>query len=204
MPGFTLRFIGSGPPPNLGRLAAAFKNPSPAGKAAAEWIAGQTMRTFDTGGHGGEWQPLSRLTLFIRYHRANMPRKSDKPMSDTGRLKGSFTWACSDDGKQVMVGTNVEYAPAMQEGGPSPESSVTIGKFSRRRPGSKIGYVMGRKRYTGGGPVTVRAYVMTIHAGHNVPARPFFPPAGVSGLRDWNYLDPLRQIYALKFGEAMG
>lgn len=45
-----------------------------------------------------------------------MNNASPKPIVDTGRLRNSITNQLSDDGKSVVVGTNVEYAQYVELG----------------------------------------------------------------------------------------
>ena len=165
----------------------AIKNPVAAAQAAAEWMAGETFRIFENAFNAdGPWTPISKITAFIRAHRANSPRHGNQPGSDSGRLKGSFTPDWSSDGTQFGAGTNVEYAPAFNEGGPSEENTVAIAGFKRSNTKKKI-----------------KDYLMTIKAGHDVPARQYFPK-GLDELQSWGYIDKIKEIFALDFNNRLG
>lgn len=181
------------------------KNPSPPAKAAAEWLAGKTMQTFALGGHDGEWAPLSNVTMFIRKYRSQSPRNSSTPGSDTGQLKGSFVPFVDSDGGAFGAGTNVDYAADFEDGGPSKPNTVLIGQFTRRAPGAKAAQVLAytRGKVQRATRVTVHPFFMHFKGGSNVPARRFFPD-GMSDMRSWGYLDKVRQIFALEFGDRLG
>ena len=183
MPGLSIRITTNGQEvvDRLDRAAAAVSRPVAAAKAAAEWIAGETFRIFSSGYTvDGPWAPLSDFTKFVRLHRANSPRTGEQMVGrDTGLLMGSFMPSWSDDGKQFGAGTNVEYAPDFNDGGPSKGGTVAIAGFKRKN--------MRRKG---------KDYVMTIKPGHDVPARQFFPK-GLDGLQAWGYTDKVREIFAL-------
>jgi hypothetical protein len=40
----------------------------------------------------GPFSPLAAATIYNRLHRKNAPRNSDKPLIDTGKLRGSVTY----------------------------------------------------------------------------------------------------------------
>jgi phage gpG-like protein len=191
----------------LGMLMSAVKNMSPAAKAAATQLTAETIRHFDEGGNPmGRWNPLSKFTIFCRRHRASAPDKSGdiKPLVDTGRLKGSFVPIGSDDGTQLGVGTNVDYAELMQKGGMSQGGPVEIGEYWRRAPVTTMASLSRvlRKGVARAGRVTVHAYTMNVGS-HAVPPRPFFPD-GIGEADEWGYVDKIRQIYAMFFKQAWG
>ncbi len=149
-------------------------------------MAGETFRIFQSATNvDGPWEPLSKVTLFIRAHRANSPRKSSTPGSDTGRLKGSFTPQSRPDGTEFGAGTNVSYAQRFNDGGPSDADVVAIAGFRRSNMKHK----------------TVD-YLMHMKGGNPVPARQFFPK-GMPELQAWGYTDKIREIFAIDFGQAM-
>lgn len=171
----------------LTAAAAAFDKPSRAMRAAADWMVGETLRIFQSGYNvDGPWAPLSKMTMFIRIHRANAPRTSSMPGSDTGRLKESFLPTVDESGSTFGAGSNVEYAQRFNDGGPSVANSVAIAGF-RRRNMKRIG----------------KDYVMNLKAGHDVPGRQFYP-SGMSQLASWGYLDKIRAIFAIDFNDALG
>jgi phage gpG-like protein len=186
----------------LDKVALTAKNPRKSAQASAEWMAGETFRIF-SGAYNvdGPWDGLSKMTIFIRRHRANYPRTGTQPGSDTGRLKGSFIPDFDTDGKQFGTGTNVEYAEDFNNGGPSKANVVAIAGFTRRRPGAVYGLVGGKR--VGGAPVRVKAFLLHMKAGNPVPARQFFPK-GMGEFETWGYLDKVRQIFALDFKETLG
>ena len=171
----------------LDRAAALAKNPAVAARAAAEWMVGETFRIFANAMNvDGPWAELSKVTMFLRKHRANAPRSSNTPGSDTGRLKGSFMPSWSDDGTQFGAGTNVEYAQDFNDGGPSKANVVAIAGFKRKGMKKKM-----------------HDYLMHMQAGHDVPARQFFPK-DMGELQTWGYVDKVREIFAIDFKSALG
>lgn len=183
--------------------AALAKDPSPPAKAAAEWLAGQTMRVFAMGGHSGEWAPLSKMTMFIRRHRSQAPRNSAMPGSDTGRLKGSFLPFVGD--KEFGAGTNLNYAEAFQDGGPSKDSTVLIASFMRKAPGARDAQATAyaRGKVVRMAKVRVNAFFMHLKGGKLYDPRRFFPQ-GLGELASWGYLDKVRQIFAIQFHNRLG
>lgn len=174
----------------LEKLAAIARRPSVPMRQAAVWIAGRTIQVFDEGGHPEKWAPLSLMTQFIRARRVASPRKSDKPMNDSGRLRGSILPTVSEDGNQFGAFTNVEYAPLMQRGGVSTANDVEVrnrrGKGKRRKAGS------------------LATFILHMKGGHVIPPRPFFPD-GMGELESWGYHDKIRQIFAEYFrAQAVG
>lgn len=163
------------------------RNPSAAAQASAEWMAGETFNIFAAAYNvDGPWKGLSKVTLFLRRHRANTPRNSDVPGSDTGRLRGSFNPDWASDGSQFGAGTNVEYAQRFNDGGPSEKNEVAIAGFKRAN--------MKRK---------MKDYIMHMKAGNDIPPRQFFPK-GMPELESWGYVDKVRQIFALHFKSVLG
>ena len=208
MPGLRLSLTTSGfssASKALGGAAALAKNPSPPAKAAAEWLAGKTIQVFALGGHGGEWAPISKMTSFLRKYRSQAPRNGGLPGSDTGRLKGSFLPFVDADGGQFGAGTNVEYAEAFQEGGPSKANTVLIGQYTRRAPGARnaqaIAYSRGKLQRAA--KVVVHPFFMHLKGGALYPERKFFPD-GVDGLASWGYLDKVREIFSIEFHNRLG
>jgi len=185
--------------------AALAKNPSPPAKAAAEWLAGKTMQTFALDGHMGEWAPLSKMTMFLRKYRSQSPRASSMPGSDTGRLKGSFVPFVDSDGGAFGAGTNLDYAEAFQDGGPSKANTVLIAQFTRNAPGARSAQATAyaRGKVSKLQRVTVHPFFMHMKGGATYPERRFFPE-GMSGLSSWGYLDKIREIFALEFGNRLG
>jgi hypothetical protein len=185
--------------------AALAKDPSPPAKAAAEWLAGQTMRVFSLGGHGGEWAPLSKMTLFIRAHRSQAPRKSAMPGSDTGRLKGSFLPFVDASGAAFGAGTNLDYAQAFNDGGPSKANTVLIKGYTRNAPGARdaqaTAYARGKVQRLA--RVKVKPFFMHLKGGKMYDPRRFFPD-GMGELASWGYLDKVRQIFAIDFHNRLG
>ncbi len=166
----------------LDLLISKAKNPKAAAQASAEWMSGEVFRIFSNAFTvDGPWTPISKVTGFLRRHRANAPRASDTPGSDSGRLKGSFFPDWAQDGRSFGTGTNVEYAARFNEGGPSEANTVAIAGFKRSNTKRKI-----------------KDFVMHMKAGHDVPARQFFP-RDIYELESWGWLDKVRQIFAIDF-----
>ncbi len=174
-------------PDSLDALAAAAQNPTVSAEACAVWLQGEVTRIFsDAANPDGQWESLSKVTMFLRRHRASAPRSSDTPGSDTGRLKGSFRPEWESDGTMFGAGTNVEYAERFDMGGDSEPNDVAIRGFRRKN----------MKRRT-------VDFVMHMAGGNQVPARRFFPE-GMDGLESWGWLDKIREIFAQGFKPLLG
>lgn len=193
----------------LTRAAQKLSKPARAAQMAAIWMAGETFRIFSAGYNvNGPWEGLSKVTLFLRRHRANSPRQGTEPGSDTGRLKGSFVPEWSDDGTMFGAGTNVDYAQDFNDGGPSKANIVAIAGFNRMLGGHRnlqgADYASGKVRKLSHYKTQkVRDYLMRMKDGNPVPPRQFFPD-GMPELRSWGYVDKIREIFALDIGEALG
>ena len=120
------------------------------------------IRNFEEQGRPEKWEPLHKLTRFIRRFRVHAPAGTGKMMilQDRGRLKGSLMPGIFETDKQAVatVGTTVDYAKKHQLGGRSESSRVTI-KNPRYNRYSK--------------PKGKKTYEMKIKAGHTIPKRPF-------------------------------
>ena len=105
----------------LSKLQGDLRNPQIPMMEAAIQITAETQRNFEDGGRPEAWAPLGLMTLFIRAHRADGPKRTGEniPLSDTGRLKGSMVPFTSQAENAFGVSTNVEYAGLMQNGGVS-------------------------------------------------------------------------------------
>lgn len=186
------------------RLVDKLQKPGTPAKAASVYLYGETMRNFRAGGRPEAWAPLSLLTLFIRAHRADAPNKNAKILQDKGRLIGSINPFSAADGSFFGVGTNVDYAGMMQNGGTGKGMEVSIAPFSRRKPGqgsTKSGYaslygVNVKSKPSRGSMVSVRGYTMKLKGGE-VPARPFLPrPQDMSSMGMW---DKIKEIFRSYF-----
>jgi phage gpG-like protein len=167
---------------SLDALAARAAHPEMAARTAADWIEAETFRIFSEAANvDGPWEPISKVTAFIRRHRANAPRKGNQPGSDTGRLKGSFRADWNSDGTQFGAGTNVRYAQKFNDGGASDSNIVAIRGFKRKNMRKK----------------TVD-YLMHMQSGHAIPPRQFYP-SGMSELQSWGYLDEIKDIFRKDF-----
>lgn len=155
---------------NLARLSDDLGAPRVPAMQCALFMEGQVTKAFDEGGLVEPWEPLSMFSRFVRKHRKGAADSDPKVMNDTGRLKNSMQAFIDEGGAVAGVGTNVEYAKAMQDGGPGQGGDVDIAAFSRKTPSGKAS--------------RVRGFTMHIQAGHYVPARPFLP-------RDANDIDRL-------------
>ena len=167
--------------PALQKLARAVTDWRPFWPIARAAIYEGEAKTFAANGPG--WKPLAPSTPKRR--RAGARDSTARPLRASGRLLASVTGHGShkttDGGKmELRVGTNLEYAAAMQYGLP-------------RRPGWVAEHMAGSmytktgkrtKRHTSAHRVTmwrVRAHATTLPA---VPARPFlgFTPPMVNRL----------------------
>ncbi len=180
---------------------------------AAIQVIEETFRNFADGGRPEKWAPLSLMTLFIRAHRADAPRRSgaNVPLSDTGRLKGSFVPFVGTGDDTFGAKTNVKYAGLMQNGGTTEAQDIPIKGYTRRlserqfkdfftgRP-RMIRKADGGMRQSGG---KVRDYVLHLKGGAAIPARPFFPRNKVE-LDSWGYSDKIRAVFDTYFNSSEG
>ena len=183
----------------LAKMKDVLNNPQVPLMQAAVQITGETQRNFDEGGRPEAWMPLSMMSLFIRAHRADGPQRTGgTPLTDTGRLKSSFIPFTGSDGKSFGVGTNVEYARLMQEGGESDAQDIPISSFTRRlRENQFENFSTGKIRKTKAGKLSsgrVRAYTLHLPGGATIPARPFFP-RNLGELGEWGYQAKIKEIF---------
>jgi len=186
----------------LQKLKDDLQNPQVPLMQSAVQIQEETVRNFVEGGRPETWAPVSLMTLFIRAHRADGPKRTGGlPLNDTGRLKNSFVPFVGGGGTGFGVGTNVEYASLMQNGGVSDEQDVEISGYTRRlRQNQFTDFTTGTRnriktdkgsRLSSG---KVRAYTMHLEGGKEIPARPFFPRS-ISELSDWGYQAKIKSIF---------
>ena len=161
---------------NLASLSADLGAPKVPAMQCALFMEGQVTRAFDEGGLVEPWEPLSMFSRFVRKHRKGAADSDPKVMNDTGRLKNSLQAFIDEGGAVAGVGTNVEYAKAMQDGGPSQGDSLEIAPY---------------RRSTG----RVRGYTMHIQAGHYVPPRPFLPRDG-NDVAQLGWVDKFAEIFS--------
>ena len=191
----------------LAKLQGDLKNPQIPLYQAAVKVTEETQRNFKEGGRPEAWAPLSKISLFIRAHRADGPKRTGgtKPLSDTGRLKGSMNPFVGEDGKSFGITTNVEYAALMQNGGISDASVIPISSYVRKLPVNSIGRSLGETRTRKSGkPATgrVRAYDLHLQGGATIAARPFFP-RGLSELSAWGYSEKIKRIFSDFFNQDL-
>ena len=192
----------------LSKLAGNLKDPRVPMMQSAIQVTEETFRNFVDGGRPEAWAPLSLMSLFIRAHRADGPKRTmaDVPLSDTGRLKGSFVPFVGDDGMTFGVGTNVEYAALMQNGGVSEAQDIQIKGFTRRLRETQFeDFTTGKIRKTKSGLQSsgkVRDYVLHLPGGSEIPARPFFPST-LAELSSWGYQAKIKAIFAGYFNDEL-
>lgn len=195
----------------LTKLAGDLKNPQVPMMQAAVQVTEETQRNFEEGGRPEEWAPLSLMTLFIRAHRADGPRRSGEaiPLSDSGRLKGSFIPFVMDDGVTFGSATNVEYASFMQKGGITEEQDIPIKGFTRKLSQSQFeSFTTGKIRRvkTGSGSRIssgkVRDYVLHLTGGAEIPARAFFP-RDLYELSSWGYQRKIKRIFWMYYNKDL-
>ncbi len=128
---------------SLAALAAKLVDMTPAAKAIGEVILSSVERNFEAGGRPTKWKESLRVKT-----------KGGQTLSDTGRLRRSFT--AKADRTSVSVGTDVKYAPILQMGGKTRARTIKpVRKKALFWPGASH-------------PVkSVR------HPGAKIPARPF-------------------------------
>lgn len=88
----------------LGRLAGRLKNLTPAMRGIGEIVRRSVEQNFAAGGRPEKWEKSHRVK-----------EKGGQTLSDTGRLRRSFTVRGYPD--RAEVGTNVKYAAIHQFGG---------------------------------------------------------------------------------------
>jgi len=132
------------------------KNPRPAMKMIATQLYRSVMKNFEEEGTDKvKWEPLSKITRFIRRHRQSAPNKTGniKKLQDKGILRQSIYPETGED--YAVVSTNVKYAGKLNFGGVSEPNEVEIAPY-QRKDGTKV-----------------RGYTMHLKGGHKIPARPF-------------------------------
>jgi phage virion morphogenesis protein len=118
----------------LAELSARMRNMRPVMQIIGEVIRTSVERNFAASGRPEKWAESGRVK-----------RKGGQTLSDTGRLRRSFTVNAAES--SVAVGTNVIYAAMHQSGGTLPGRTATLafnksGRFlsrgdaSRRRSGA--------------------------------------------------------------------
>ena len=188
----------------LSKLKGDLRNPRVPMMQAAVQVTEETFRNFVDGGRPEAWAPLTMLTLFIKAHRADGPKRTgtDVPLSDSGRLKGSFIPFVGDDSSTFGTLTNVEYAGLMQNGGTTEAQDIQIKGFTRRLRESQFeSFATGKlrriKKDSGGTRQSsgkVRDYVLHLAGGADIPARQFFPNT-LAELSDWGYQAKIKGIF---------
>lgn len=88
-------------------------------KKASIYMERSVDKNFRAEGRPSKWEPLAPLTKALRRG------KTFRILQDTGRLKGSISHKVFKN--HAVVGTNVEYAQLMQEGGISTAQTITRG-----------------------------------------------------------------------------
>ena len=182
---------------NLADLHRDLTSPEVPSMKCALFMQGRVIRAFDEGGLMEPWEPLSMFSRFVRMHRASKRNDDPQVMSDTGQLKNSFIPFVDEGGAVSGVGTILDYAPLMQNGGPGEGGDIEIGGFTRRAPGRSIGLVSGKKT----GDVRVSPYTMHVQAGHYIPARPFFPRDGAD-IDQLGWVDIFADIFGTWISEG--
>ena len=186
----------------LSKLQGDLRNPQIPMMEAAIQITAETQRNFEDGGRPEAWAPLGLMTLFIRAHRADGPKRTGEniPLSDTGRLKGSMVPFTSQEENAFGVATNVEYAGLMQNGGVSEAQDIPIAGYTRRMPvkGGAIARSMGENRLTKSGKDKrtgkIKDYILHLAGGKPIEPRPFFPRT-LEELSDWGYQAKIKSIF---------
>lgn len=149
-------------------------------KRASALVFGSVQQNFRAGGRPGKWEPLSKMTRFIRSHRSAAPNRQAVPLRDKGRLAGSITphWSSTPTQGEFGAGTNVGYAGDMHFGGLTKPSTVLIASFMRRNP--RVATSQEAAGLAGAGlklrrsaMSRVSAYIMRLKGGHKVPGRPY-------------------------------
>jgi phage gpG-like protein len=201
--GIALRVSFSGMKPikmKLAKLAEDLENPKVPLMQSAVQITEETLRNFEAGGRPEAWAPLSLMSLFIRAHRADGPKRTEsKPLQDTRRLMNSFVPWVGEDGRSFGVSTNVEYARPMQEGGLSEASTIAISGFRRRKSKSAQ-----NQKFFGDTGWTRKSkdYDLHLAGGAPIPARPFFP-RNIGELNTWGYQAKIKRIFRGYFGKDL-
>ncbi len=127
----------------LAQLAAGCANLKPLMSNIGEEIRRMIEKNFAVGGRPDAWKPSARSR-----------REGGMPLSDTGRLRRSFT--VDAETNRVRVGTNVKYARIHQFGGTTKAHII-------RAKNKKVLFWPGAKH-----PV-----IAVLHPGSKIPARPF-------------------------------
>jgi len=143
---------------------------------AAALTVGSVLKNFIAGGRPRKWPGLSRMTRFVRSHRAGAKNTVAMPLRDKGRLMGSITphAKLTAQGGEFGAGSNVGYAGRMHFGGKTQPNTVAIAAFTRRNPRvatraeALSGVKLGRSAFS-----RVSAYTMRLKGGHDIPPRPF-------------------------------
>ena len=187
----------------LTKLAGELNNPKVPLMQSAVQVTEETLRNFDDGGRPEAWAPLSLMSLFIRAHRADGPRRTGPaiPLSGIGRLRNSMLPFVGDDGSVFGVSTNVEYASLMQNGGVTEAQDIQIKGFTRRlRENQFSDFAKGKinriKTEKGSRMSSGKVRDYTLHlGGSEVPARPFFP-RDLNDLSSWGYQAKIKKIFS--------
>lgn len=134
----------------LGRLAGAMRNLTPVMRGIGEIVKTSVERNFAASGRPDKWKESQRVK-----------KEGGQTLSDTGRLRGSFTVRAYPD--RAEVGTNVVYAAIHQAGF---EGTIDIAAHIRK---VKSRDVRESRKITAKGIGYVRAHARRL----NMPARPF-------------------------------
>lgn len=106
----------------LKKVAANISNFRSALTLVGHYMVKSIIRNFQAQGRPQKWKPLSPYTLAMR--KKGRGRGHPKILEDTGRLRQSIGFAIKDD--SVAIGTNLEYAKKLQEGGTAKIPARTI------------------------------------------------------------------------------
>ena len=155
---------------NLSRLSGRMRNLSPVMRQIGEIVRTSVERNFAGTGRPAKWPESLRVK-----------RKGGQTLSDTGRLRRSFTVRA--DNSSVAVGTNVIYAAIHQFGGKLPSRTGVLafnnnGRFMSRGDASR--------RASGAIRIAFARY-----SGSTIPARPFLMVQN----EDWTEINSVLNRY---------
>lgn len=91
------------------------ERPISAMKKVGEAMVSSIQENFEVEGRPDKWNPLSPMTIAMRRTGEDSSKK-DKILQDTGRLKGSISYALTENNSGIKVGTNVWYGEIHQFG----------------------------------------------------------------------------------------
>jgi len=133
-------------------------------------------KNFQEQGRPKKWKSLSSMTLNLR---KGVGKEKGKILQVSGRLKNSITFEATK--KSVCIGTNLDYAQLMQEGGTITSPAITIYPRQKRKLGLFVTQSSALRtplikrvlKFRVGGKDIYCKKVNMPRVNHKVPARPF-------------------------------